>query len=122
VSATRNSILTPRAFRIWSAGIITTTCLLIAIAVGMLYAPALLKNNQSSSLLHPARPTHAHAPAPTPAPVLNIGSTDPVPPEYQQAAATTAQEFMSALLDHHYDSMWSLLHPRAKERAFAGSS
>ena len=80
----------------------------------MWYAPMLLKKNLSSSLLHPARPTHTHAPAPTPAPVLNIGSTGPVPPEYQQAAATTAQEFMSALLNHHYDSMWSLLHPQVQ--------
>jgi peptidoglycan/xylan/chitin deacetylase (PgdA/CDA1 family) len=112
VSATRNSILAPRAFRIWLTGIITTACLLLAIAISLLYAPTLLKKNQSSSLLHPARPTHTHAPAPTP--VLNIGQTDPVPPEYQQAAAITAQQYMTALLDHRYTTMWSLLHPRAQ--------
>jgi len=117
VSASRNSILTPRIFRTWPAGVISTACLLIAISVGIWYTPILLKKVITPHILYPAKLTH------TSAPVLNNGSTgsigstsstDPVPAEYQLGTETTAQQYMTAFLDHNYTIMWSMLHPQVQ--------
>jgi peptidoglycan/xylan/chitin deacetylase (PgdA/CDA1 family) len=38
----------------------------------------------------------------------------PVPQTYQQETATTAQQFMTALLNHQYATMWTMLHPQVQ--------
>ena len=103
--ATRNNNLKSRNFRIWPVGTISIICLLLAIPVSMVYTPTLHKDGTLHNLSSPGL---AHAPA------LITGSNDPVPSEYQLAAETTAQQYMTALFDHHYGTMWSLLHPQVQ--------
>jgi peptidoglycan/xylan/chitin deacetylase (PgdA/CDA1 family) len=101
VGATRKSTSTTRTFRMWPAGVISSICLLIAISVGIWYTPVLL-TDIASHLLHSTK--HAH--------VFAADSTNPVPLKYQLATEATAQQYMTAFLDHHYSMMWSLLHPQ----------
>src|SRR5437588_6006382 len=37
-----------------------------------------------------------------------------VPQKYQNETATTTQQFMTALLNHQYATMWSMLHPQVQ--------
>ena len=101
MGATRKSTSTTRTFRMWPAGVISSICLLIAISVGIWYTPVLL-TDIASHLLHSTK--HAH--------VFAADSTNPVPLKYQLATEATAQQYMTAFLDHHYSMMWSLLHPQ----------
>lgn len=100
----RNNIVTSRTFRAWSIGIISITCLLLVI-IGVFHTPMSHKDIPSH-LLH--SPQHIHAP------VLITGSAESVPLAYQLASKTTAQQYMTALLDHHYSTMWSMLHPQVQ--------
>ncbi len=108
MSAIRNNILATRAPRTaWQAGMVTTICLLIAMVAGLWNAPSLL-TGFTSQLMKLNGTSHTHLAA------QSIDSGTPVPEEYQKAAVTTAQQYMTALFNKQYSTMWSLLHPQVQ--------
>ena len=43
-----------------------------------------------------------------------VDAAFPVPQKYQNETTTTTQQFMTALLNHQYATMWSMLHPQVQ--------
>ncbi len=93
---------------------LVTICILIAMVVGLWNVASLFTN---SSRLH-----HTHNIKSKPVALVN---TDiPIASLDYQHTTTIAQQYMSALLNHHYATMWQLLHPQVQamwpsENAFA---
>ena len=83
-----------------------TLCLLIAMVAGLWNAPTLLTDISQLVSLHPGKHTRGLS-----KPVV---AAFPVPQTYQQETATTAQQFMTALFNHQYATMWTMLHPQVQ--------
>jgi len=73
---------------------------------GLWNAPTLLTDFSQLVSLHPGKHTRGLS-----QPVV---AAFPVPQKYQQETATTAQQFMTALLNHQYATMWTMLHPQVQ--------
>src|SRR2546423_13754210 len=83
-----------------------TLCLLIAMVAGLWNAPTLLTDISQLVSLHPGKHTRGLS-----QPVV---AAFPVPQTYQQETATTAHQFMTALFNHQYATMWPMLHPQGQ--------
>jgi len=73
---------------------------------GLWNAPTLLTDFSQLVSLHPGKHTRVLS-----QPVV---AAFPVPQTYQQETATTAQQFMTALFNHQYATMWTMLHPQVQ--------
>ena len=83
-----------------------TLCLLIAMVAGLWNAPTLLTDFSQLVSLHPGKHTRGLS--------QPVAAAFPVPQTYQQETATTAQQFMTALFNHQYATMWTMLHPQVQ--------
>ena len=90
----------------WPAVFLPTICLLIAMVAGLWNAPTLLTD--ISQLVNLPTGKHVHNLS------QRVDAAFPVPQKYQNETTTTTQQFMTALLNHQYATMWSMLHPQVQ--------
>src|SRR6266516_2023537 len=73
---------------------------------GLWNAPTLLTDISQLVNSHTVKHTHGLS--------QKANAAFPLLEKYQQETATTAQQFMTALLNHQYATMWTMLHPQVQ--------
>ena len=83
---------------------LVTICILIAMVTAVWNAPSLFAHFSPLQHIYNIKAKHV-ALLSTPTPTASLDYQDTI---------TTAQQYMSALLSHHYALMWQLLHPQVQ--------